>query len=96
MEDFYNIARQVHAERASKRYIEQARKTANGDYIYSSFGLWCQAYNKDRKSAKVFAEYLRDKEITLTPLQRRHIAEEYFGFKFNYDDENDKWVVDRI
>lgn len=96
MEDFYEIARQVHGERVTKRYIDYVKKSTNGDYIYSDFGLWCLAYSKDRKNAKDFAEYLRVKEITLTPHQRRHIAKTYFGFKFNYDYENNKWVVDRI
>lgn len=96
MEDFYELARQIHSERKAREYDNYREKEVKGEFIYGDFKRWCIINGKDNKNANHFAEFLKSESVTLTPLQRRHIASKYFGYKFEYDCINDKWVVARV
>ena len=97
MQTFETIAIQVHNDRVRERHYDHLKKEECGEYIYHSFSLWCGCFepNKDRNSAKVFAEYLKERNITLTFFQRKYLSEKYFGFKFEWDEEQNKWIIKR-
>lgn len=94
MEQFYQLAREINAERCKERTEQYEERELNGENIYTNFSLWCSVYSpKGRESPKVFAEYLKCEKVALTFVQRKHLAEKYFGYKFTYNHENQEWEI---
>lgn len=96
MEDFYAVAQQVHDERVNKRYYDYLRKREDGEYIYYAFYRWCLIRGEDETNAQVFAKFLNEEGIKLTPRQRRMIATNHFGWQFTYNHETEKWETRRV
>ena len=71
MEDFYELARQVHNERKAREYDNYCEKEVKGEFIYGDFWRWCIINGKDSKNANHFAEFLKSENVTLTSLQRQ-------------------------
>ena len=80
------------AYRQKKEYEELIRKENNGDYIYTRFCVWCNAYKngEGKHDYKLFEQYIKENGIEPNWWQRKRIYENYFGFLFEY--KSDKWV----
>ena len=87
--------RELCAARQRNELLEQERKKRNGEYIYVNFCVWCNIYaNKEtKKDPKSFAEWLKQENIELTFWQRKHLAEKYFGYKYEYDYAKNDWEI---
>lgn len=90
--------RQMQEERHRREFYEYQRKQANGEYIYVNFCVWCNAFNdsKGKNDAKLFAKFLKQENIELTFWQRKHLAEKYFGYKYEYDYEKKDWEIKKL
>ena len=69
-------------------------KEVRGEYIYLDFCVWCNCQGDDgklRSSERVFAEWLKRENRTLTEYQRRWIAENHFGWQFTWNEEKKEW-----
>ena len=95
---FEGQIRQIQDERHRREHWEHQRKQANGEYIYVNFCVWCNIYaNKETKTdPKAFAKWLKQENIELTFWQRKHLAEKYFGYKYEYDYEKKDWEIKKI
>ena len=79
---------------------EKARVRANiaqGETIYWHFRAWCNAYKngQGKESAKVFAEYLKERNVVLNWYQRKCIAEKHFGYVFTYNYDKGYWDIEK-
>lgn len=95
---FTKQIRQLCYERQQAELWEQNRKKQNGEYIYVNFCVWCNAYNdgNGKNDAKLFAKFLKQENIELTFWQRKHLAEKYFGYKYEYDYAKGEWEIKKI
>lgn len=96
--DFETIANQIHEENARKRQQDELIKILTGEFIYIDFKCWCNAYNKGegKNDAKVFAKFLKEEQIEINFWQKKHLAEKYFGYEYEYDYTNNKWKIRRV
>lgn len=95
---FEEQIRQMQAERHRGEHYEYQRKQSNGEYIYVNFCVWCNAFkdSKGKNDAKLFAKFLKQENIELTFWQRKHLAEKYFGYKYEYDYEKKDWEIKKL
>ena len=95
---FTKQIRQLCYERQQAELWEQNRKKANGEYIYVNFCVWCNIYpDKETKTdPKAFAKWLKQENIELTFWQRKHLAEKYFGYKYEYDYAKNDWDIKKL
>ena len=79
---------------------ERHCKEVRGGDIYLDFCIWCNCQgdtdNKLRNSARVFAEWLKRENRTLTEYQRRWIAENHFGWQFTWNEEKKEWESRKV
>lgn len=94
-EEFYNIVSEIHTERMAQQAQEWKTQQALGEDIYTMFCVWCNGYRNGngKDSAKVFGAYLKAQGIELDFCQKKHLAEKYFGYTFEYDGEKQKWNI---
>lgn len=80
--------------RQRKEYWDMLHKETNGDYIYTRFCVWCNAYNngQGKHDARLFARYIKENNIEMNWWQRNRIAENYFDYEITYDSKNEKWI----
>lgn len=73
-------------------------KKLNGEYIYVNFCVWCNAFNSSngKTDAKLFAKFLKQENIELTFWQRKHLAEKYFGYKYEYKHDKQEWEIKKL
>lgn len=95
MEDFYDVLAEVRNERYFDELVERKKGASLGEHIYTKFCCWCNAFRTmaDQTNAKVFAEFLKEEGIELTPLQRKHISEKYFGYEYTFNYETNEWEI---
>lgn len=95
---FEEQIRQMQDERHRRERWECKRKQLNGEYIYVNFCVWCNAFNdsKCKNDAKLFAKFLKQENIELTFWQRKHLAEKYFGYKYEYRHDKGDWEITKI
>lgn len=90
---FYTIARQVHNERI------QAEKSLHNSMKYRAgiamtyFHVWCFVNERDYKCEDVFKEYLKVENPELNFWIKKYIAENFWGYKYKYDNHKNKWIV---
>ena len=100
MEDlFYQNLRDLSHKRNEKWHRENLVYKTNGENIYALFVLTCISEDKRDKvnDDKEFARYLRTHNIDLTPVQRKYLAEKYFGWEYiKYDYESGKWEIKKV
>lgn len=91
---FYEEIEEIHEAKVKEDYERHHLRKLRGDDTYTFFCLWCNAFNhgEGQDDSKLFAKFLKEENITLTSYQRRYLAEKYFGFKFEYDEKNAKWI----
>lgn len=89
---------QMQDERHRNEWWEGKRRVERGESIYVKFCVWCNAFNygNGKKDAKLFAKFLKQENIELTFWQRKHLAEKYFGYKYEYDYEKKDWEVKKL
>ena len=87
-----------HNSRILRESWERNFKQVRGEYIYVNFCVWCNAFNdsKGKNDAKLFAKFLKQENIELTFWQRKHLAEKYFGYKYEYDYEKKDWEIKKL
>lgn len=95
MDEFEKQIREMVEERDRKQVIDNEIAERNGEYVYSKFKCWCNAFKngKGQNNARVFAEFLKEENIELTFWQKKAIAEKYFGYKYTYDTNKDEWII---
>lgn len=93
MEDFEEQIREMVEIRKDKEAKENEVAKTRGEYEYTKFKCWCNAFKngKGQNSARVFAEFLKEENIELTFWQKKAIAEKYFGYKYTYNYQEDTW-----
>ena len=100
MDEF--ISESTHMEfrkrQAREEQYERQRKILLGDYIYSDYCLWCNAFNKGKgkNDAKLFAKFLRQEEIELNFWQRKHLAETHFEYKYKFNHDKNDWEINKV
>ena len=84
------------AYRQRKEFEEMHKKEINGDYIYTRFCVWCNAYKngQGKHDANIFAEYIKENNIKLNWWQRKRIAENYFNYKIEWNGK--EWKSKKI
>ena len=89
---------QMQAERNRREWWEHHCKQVRGEYIYVNFCVWCNAFNNSngKNDAKLFAKFLNQENIELTFWQRKHLAEKYFGYKYEYKYDKGDWEITKI
>ena len=89
---------QMQDERHRNEWWEGKRRVERGESIYVKFCVWCNAFNygNGKKDAKLFAKFLKQENIELTFWQRKHLAEKYFGYKYEYDYAKNDWEIKKL
>lgn len=97
MEDFETIVRSVVDERRRNEYNEDLENYQNGEYEYTKFKCWCNAFKngKGQDNPKVFAEYLKSVGSELGFWAKKHLAEKYFDYEYDYDHNTGEWNIHR-
>ena len=95
---FEEQIRQMQAEQHRGEHYEYQRKQSNGEYIYLNFCVWCNIYagKATKTDPKAFAKWLKQENIELTFWQRKHLAEKYFGYKYEYDYAKGEWEIKKL
>lgn len=97
LDRFYKILGEMRNERIERERRERETRQALGEDIYTIFWVWCQAkwHGKFTTNIRLFDKYCKDNNIELTFWQRKHLAEKYFGYKYEYDHDKEKWNITR-
>ena len=87
-----------HLARVDKWRWGKRLKEVRGEYIYTDFRVWlhCQNIIEYANNEKVFAEWLKQENRTLTEYQRRWIAENHFGWQFTWNEEKKEWESRKV
>ena len=95
METFDEMIRKAQDERHESEYNKHRRNMIRGEYIYTWFCVWCNAYNngEGKKDWRTFARYIKENNIAVNWWQRKCIEEKYFGREFAYDYNTGKWYI---
>lgn len=93
--DFYEIATEEHKIRERDELNDSLNRKLTGECEYTMFCLWCNAFNKGqgKSNSEIFAKYLKEENIKLTFWQKKHLAEKYFGFEYEWDCSSNKWII---
>ena len=97
MDDFNKQIQQIRNERARRNNEIWKDKEEKGEDVYLDYKIWCNTKARIdwKNNADVFGQWLKDNNISLTFYQRRYLAEKYFGARFTYDSNNQKWEIKR-
>lgn len=94
-EDFEKQIRDMVEERNRKQVFENERADRDGEYIYTKFKCWCNAFKNGQgiNDARVFAEFVKEEKIELDFWQKKSIAEKYFGYKYKLNNKTLEWEL---
>ena len=83
--------------RIKKEREEKLMRALKGEDQYTDFCLWCNAFNKGqgKNDLKTFKRYLKETNSTINFWQGKHLAEKYFGFEYNWDNDTRKWIISK-
>jgi hypothetical protein len=95
MSSFEEQIENVQAERQEKEKSRLKSNEIKGEYIYTMFCVWCNAYNngEGKNDWRTFARYIIENNIAVNWWQRKCIEEKYFGREFAYDYNTSKWYI---
>lgn len=98
MDDFLILLYEVRNERIQRQRREYEELNRLGEHIYTDFRIWCNAFRdaQGKTDAKVFSEYLKEQNVSLSFWQKKHLAEKYFGYKYEWNDEEQKWKIRKV
>lgn len=96
MSDFDNDIRLLQRERKLAEQIVNGRFERAGEGIYACFCGYCNAEGKAewKGDAKKFGEWLTASGIELDFWQRKAIAENHFGYEYEWDGR--EWKTRKI
>lgn len=98
-EDLYNLLKDINRERIAEEHRMQRQRELSGENIYLWFCVWCNCHKNGeemKKSPQEFAKWLKLEDKTLTFWQKKSIAENHFGYKFEWDYNKREWKIGRI
>jgi hypothetical protein len=92
---FEALATQLHNERIANLLYNNKMRVLLGEDIYTNFCVWCNGFAKksDKTNPNAFGYFIKQENITLTELQRRHLLSKYFGYKVEYNNEKNVWEI---
>lgn len=98
LDRFYSILREMRNERVERERRERETRQALGEDVYTLFWVWCQAkrHGQDTDNDKVFSQYLKDNNIELSFWQKKYLAEKYFGYRYEWNNEQQKWYIGKV
>lgn len=93
-----NELTEISKERKNKEHWDRLWQDSIGENIYTEFKAWCNAYKKGqgKDNPNTFAEYLKTENLELTFWQRKHLAEKYFGYKYEYKHDKEEWEIKKV
>ena len=83
-------------EKLNKKAEEEFRqRILNGESVYLDFCIWCNAYHKGegKNNPELFGTYLKENNTELNFWQKKHIAEKYFGWIYEWNVFENKWNI---
>ena len=95
MDEFEKEIREMTEIRHIKEAQANDEARINGEYEYTKFKCWCNAFRngEGKNDARVFAEFLKEENIELTFWQKKAIAEKYFNYEYEYNDATGEWII---
>ena len=95
MKTFEELYNEIHEENLKKDREKYLQRTLNGESTYLDFCIWCNAYHKGecKNNPELFGTYLKETNTELNFWQKKHIAEKYFGWVYEWDCYNEKWSI---
>ena len=98
LDRFYSILRDMRNERVERERRERETSKALGEDVYTLFWVWCQAkrHGQDTDNDKVFSQYIKENNIELSFWQKKYLAEKYFGYRYEWQQDKQKWLITKI
>jgi hypothetical protein len=95
MKTFEEMAQDEHEIRRKEAKRELEKFFLMGENHYTKFCVWCNAFykGKGKNDAHLFAKFLEEEKVELNFWQKKHLAEKYFGYDYQYDSNNKKWKI---
>ena len=81
--------------RNDKWQRENRKREINGENIYTDFCVYCNCYldNESKTDTKQFDKWLKQENRFINFWQLKYLREKYFGYKYTYIHENQKWEI---
>lgn len=85
-------------ERLKEEKNKAFRRKINGEKIYTQYCVWCNGYanEKSKTNENEFKEWLKKERYELTFWEEKHLREKYFGYKYTYNHEKQKWEIEKV
>ena len=91
--DFYEIAKECYNDRIREEKFMAYDMKNKAQTEYAMFCCWCRAFRNSNFTEKNFKEYQRVENVKLDFWTKKEIAEQYFGYKFEFDNNSHKWKL---
>ena len=93
MKTFDEQIREMQDERHRNEWWERRRRLAKGEDIWVRFVAWCygEEHGEWKGDPKRFADYLKSNGIELDFWKRKAIAENHFGYRFEWNGK--EWKI---
>lgn len=84
-------------ERRKKERTRAKNRAIYGEDVYVRFVTWCYAFKGEKavKDPKMFSQFLKEEKIQLNFWQKKYLAENYFGFSYNWNMKESKWEISK-
>ena len=92
---FEELAADIHKQNEEQNFYKSLKRKLTGENIYGVFCAWCNAFNKGqgKNDNTVFKKFLDEENVELTFWQKKHLAENHFGYEYNWDRNLNKWII---
>lgn len=94
-DDFNTIALQCNKERLQEEFKCKYDINCIAKTEYELFSVWCRIYKNSQETEQNFKEYQLKENKKLGFWVKKKIAELFFGYKFTWDYDKNKWVRER-
>lgn len=95
MNENYKILEECHNDRIKEQERLKHDINYQAKLEYSLFCAWCNAYKNAQYNEQNFKEYLKtEKELSFWI--KKNIAEMYFGYEYNFDNNTMSWSCKKI
>lgn len=93
MKTFDEQIREMQNERHRNEWWQGQRRLAKGEDIWVRFVAWCygEGHGEWKGDPKRFADYLKANGIELDFWRRKAIAENHFGYRFEWNGK--EWKI---
>lgn len=98
MSNFNEMIAECNKVRQAEWTKDYEQDKRHGEHIYAQYVLTCIGYEKPEWIARAdkFASWLKKEKIKLNFYQRKWIAENHFGYKYEYNYEKEKWECRKV